>query len=536
MRLRTFLLIVIGIAAAFTLNLISRQVLEAMVSPGPLSQVHAELESDCMSCHLPFAKKYQNRACSDCHEAVGKDVAAGTGFHGRDNAARTGNCAACHIDHMGRKAKLVKFDPRRFDHRISDFPLNGAHRTLACNACHLPAKRYAAAPFACIACHAKDDVHRGRFGKSCGACHGEADWKQLRAFDHALTGYPLIGGHIKATCVQCHVGERYAGTSRQCLACHRQDDVHKGSRGTDCAACHSPVGWKLASFNHDRDTRFALQGGHRGVTCQKCHGQAMERTRPSVSCSACHGAKDPHRGRFGTDCAKCHNIQNWKTRTFDHDRLTRFALRGAHRKLNCNACHKGSVIGPRPPRACYDCHRAKDVHRGRLGRNCAACHSSNSWKSNIRFDHALTRFPLVGKHRSVACKSCHADRNFTAKGVTCAACHADNFHKGTLGKSPDCARCHREDGWSRWRFDHDRQTSFRLDGAHASLACKACHSKPVQNPAISASCISCHRGDDKHKGAFGPKCGDCHTTGTFKGAKVDSRIGFGPNPASEELR
>jgi hypothetical protein len=37
---------------------------------------------------------------------------------------------------------------------------------------------------------------------------------------------------------------------------------------------------------------------------------------------------------------------------------------------------------------------------------------------------------------------------------------------------------------------------------------------------MRSDCISCHRKDDRHLGAYGLQCDRCHTTWTFKGARV----------------
>ena len=207
----------------------------------------------------------------------------------------------------------------------------------------------------------------------------DAGWKVIRAFDHKVTGFPLVGAHQKTQCAACHVGGRFAGTPRQCVACHLKDDIHKGANGRDCATCHSPVSWKGARFDHDR-TRFPLVGRHKAVTCASCHGARKERPRPPMTCVACHRKDDVHRGANGPNCATCHSPLSWKAVTFDHDRGTRFPLRGAHRRVPCAACHIRPVASFKPPMTCVGCHQSKDVHRGALGRNCASCHSNDKWR------------------------------------------------------------------------------------------------------------------------------------------------------------
>jgi len=95
--------------------------------------------------------------------------------------------------------------------------------------------------------------------------------------------------------------------------------------------------------------------------------------------------------------------------------------------------------------------------------------------------------------------------------VACAGCHAD-VHAGQLAVkgATDCARCH--DAANPWkeklRFDHQKDSRYKLDGKHKPLACDKCH--PVVQVAkgvearryrpLPLECQGCH--DDHHKGAF----------------------------------
>jgi hypothetical protein len=71
-----------------------------------------------------------------------------------------------------------------------------------------------------------------------------------------------------------------------------------------------------------------------------------------------------------------------------------------------------------------------------------------------------------------------------------------------------------------WEFDHARETGFSLRGAHASLACEACHRKPPGAVKLKQDCLSCHEKDDVHLGQYGRQCDRCHSTFTWKGARV----------------
>lgn len=77
-----------------------------------------------------------------------------------------------------------------------------------------------------------------------------------------------------------------------------------------------------------------------------------------------------------------------KTRQFTHALdETGFALTGQHVKQDCLGCHTAPFPEPikasEQPRACVNCHKKDDVHRGRR-QNCASCHTTKNWTEIIR--------------------------------------------------------------------------------------------------------------------------------------------------------
>lgn len=68
-----------------------------------------------------------------------------------------------------------------------------------------------------------------------------AELKNDPAFDHAKTRFPLVGKHKRVACEQCHK-TTLKDTPKDCIACHKKDDVHRGRR-PNCAKCHTPVNW-----------------------------------------------------------------------------------------------------------------------------------------------------------------------------------------------------------------------------------------------------------------------------------------------------
>jgi hypothetical protein len=236
---------------------------------------------------------------------------------------------------------------------------------------------YQEAPSACVACHRKDDRHKGALGENCGSCHTERNWKES-GFDHARTAFPLLGGHARVKCESCHRDTDYKRTPKDCYGCHTKDDAHARQLGTRCESCHDAASWKKARFDHAR-TRFPLLGRHQLAACGKCHESKRYKDAKS-ECVACHARDDVHKRRLGTECATCHNARSWKSWDFDHAR-TRFRLDGAHAKLDCYACHRAPVEKRATlASGCASCHAGDDVHDGSYGRQCEKCHVTSSWK------------------------------------------------------------------------------------------------------------------------------------------------------------
>jgi hypothetical protein len=258
-------------------------------------------------------------------------------------------------------------------------------------------------------------------------------------------------------------------------------------------------------------------------------------------CGDCHA--DVHAGQLarradGGRCESCHDVAGFVPARFgieEHQR-TGFALAGAHLAVPCNACHRpvapqalaragvataasgGAAAGRPTPQlrfaatGCQDCHR--DPHRGEVERQlrkggCQECHSVDSWRA-LAFDHAQTSYPLSGAHQKAACGGCHKTKEagtprarigFAATPRACEACHADP-HRGQFaraGQAASCERCHTTDDTRPTRFDHRRDSSYPLDGAHARVACAGCHVEERKGAAVfvryrptPTACRDCH--------------------------------------------
>jgi hypothetical protein len=205
--------------------------------------------------------------------------------------------------------------------------------------------------------------------------------------------------------------------------------------------------------------------------------------------------------------------------SFDHDR-TGFPLRGRHRGLACESCHRpGEKKAGLAHGLCTDCHA--DVHRSQFaaradGGRCESCHHVDGFVPALftTADHAGTRFPLEGAHLAQPCVACHrpvADGRgetylaFTFEDRACTACHVDPHH-GQFARGPAakaCTVCHGTSAWLPVDFDHDRDSTYRLEGRHRSVPCVKCH-VPVTEDGVTFV---------RYK-PLDPACRTCHTVAT----------------------
>ena len=489
------------------------QVFEKLVMPGRVIQGHAEVESDCGSCHDADSDAARASLCTNCHEDIGTDRASSTGFHGRSPAARTTECITCHTDHEGRNADIVDMESGLFDHDYTDFVLTGPHSTPSCVACHRPGARWNEAPTDCASCHSKDDPHQGKLGSQCQNCHNESNWSEW-TFNHEATGYTLTGGHADTACGDCHQANAFENTPKGCNSCHAIDDIHRGANGRACQDCHSTSTWRTTGFDHLAETGFALEAGHGNLACDDCHTREDFKDQFPGGCVDCHRTDDDHQGRNGDKCDTCHGTTEWEENSFDHAD-TGFHLVEAHSNLNCSACHKAERVAD-VGSTCTDCHALDDVHDEQMPGQCSACHTQTAWHTSVAFDHDLSSFPLTGLHATVACGACHSDNRFQDADTECVSCHRDEDpHEGSLGD--DCGGCHTTNEWTSTMFDHGKHTGFDLTGGHSGLVCTDCHTdESAAKSDVPSTCGGCHASDDAHDGEFGTDCGQCHNPFSFR--------------------
>lgn len=256
----------------------------------PLRGKHHDIE--CKTCHKTQVFRGTPMSCFACHQKDDKHK----GSLGE-------KCGDCHGERDWKE--------NRFDHGKTRFALLGKHRDVRCDDCHKE-RKYKNTPVACLACHKKDDVHKGQLGEKCEQCHSAQDWTRT-TFNHGRTRFPLLGGHMLVECKKCHTTAQYKDAKTECLACHEKEDVHKRRLGVQCETCHNARSWALWDYNHNTRTRFRLEGGHRGLDCYSCHKKPVAgKAVLSMACVSCHDKDDVHEGEFGRQCDKCHGVDSFK--------------------------------------------------------------------------------------------------------------------------------------------------------------------------------------------------------------------------------
>lgn len=250
----------------------------------------------CTSCHAGERWKDFPSTCLDCHRQQDKHK----GTYGS-------KCDSCHSTQTWAKVG--------FDHdKDTKFPLLAKHISTPCGACHKKDPKLEKLGMACLSCHQKDDVHKGRLGKQCQSCHNESGWKLGVLFNHDKDSkFPLFGKHASIKCNECHQKKDWGDVARSCIGCHSKKDVHEGRLGAKCEVCHGAKDWKTWSYDHARRARYPLTGKHASAKCQDCHVKPhVEKVVTARDCNSCHIKDDKHHGAFGLDCGRCHTTSAFK--------------------------------------------------------------------------------------------------------------------------------------------------------------------------------------------------------------------------------
>ena len=370
-----------------------------LFSPGPLTLGHQDFNNSCFKCHMPLVSV--SSSCLSCHKETQANIKNKTGMHGNMEGESVKKCLQCHTDHESAQRLIIR-DARTEGQFKQDIISIREKNSLMISD--------------------EMNVVRSEYPNLWEKISSELSWENRfkiiqSDFDHKLTGYPLIGGHAKVKCQDCHKNIKDFKTSVKeglmpsfsmekvvhkdfCLSCHKKDDEgkggHKGEYGKSCSSCHaltgSEKGWKALLpkiKNHHNDPKHELQGRHKKIACQKCHSKIPFSKKPEEStCFYCHEKLDKkyHEQSLGKKCEDCHTPVSFHKSTFDHQK-SKFPLKLAHKKVKCQNCHAQWDSARLRPKifksmvniTCFDCHARDDIHRGSFQKDCGKCHRESYW-------------------------------------------------------------------------------------------------------------------------------------------------------------
>jgi thioredoxin reductase (NADPH) len=207
----------------------------SLLSPAPISEIHAELELECRACHTPF--QGASLGCESCHGAM-----ADSNAHHSEGVG----CADCHSEHRGIEHSLL------------------AEAREDCSTCH------AHPSIAEVPAHAVGGTMT-RFVDPASSQRAEAE--AFTTFSHAM-----------------HFEEAEITDDPGCRTCHFVGETAEATRGGEqlvrwsgCSECHDD--WQAAGFEKARGrgmvtlelerferVAFSHSDEHLEAGCEDCHG------------------------------------------------------------------------------------------------------------------------------------------------------------------------------------------------------------------------------------------------------------------------
>jgi hypothetical protein len=269
-------------------------------------------QTACATCHVNNVYKGTARDCAGCHRPLYDRTT--TPSHAAAGFPTT--CDNCH------RATDTSWRGISFSH--SSFSLVGRHAQTACTSCHVNSV-YRGTARDCVGCHrplydrtSTPNHAAAGFPTTCDSCHRATDtsWRGI-SFNHS--SFSLVGRHAQVACTSCHVNNRYRGTARDCVGCHRPlydrtSAPNHAAAGfpTTCESCHraTDTSWRQGTFNH----RFRITSGPHRQSCTTCHQSSS--SFQTFTCLVCHEHSrdrmdNKHRERSGyrydsLACYSCH--------------------------------------------------------------------------------------------------------------------------------------------------------------------------------------------------------------------------------------
>jgi hypothetical protein len=213
-----------------------------------------------------------------------------------------------------------------FDHLTTGFELQGAHRDLSCEYCHMNGV-FKGTPRTCQGCHTpgsrisatRKPVRHIASAEDCSLCHALYNFAPFVRVDHTA---------VRGSCYSCHNGVVAEGKTPD----HIPAD-------NNCDACHTTI-----AFNPQRMDHTAMSMAVK-TACRGCHSgiRAAAVPRSHVATAA--------------ECGDCHNTLSWSPARFDHP-----AVVGP-----CQGCHNGATA------------MGKVANHVATALDCSSCHRYPHW-------------------------------------------------------------------------------------------------------------------------------------------------------------
>ena len=271
-----------------------------------------------------------------------------------------------------------------FDHLPTGFELDGVHRDLPCESCHLNAV-FKGTPRNCGVCHItgstfnatpKTEAHI-QSTNNCAACHDTGSFRPYVHFDHA---------EVLGTCASCHNGSIAQG----------EGPTHP-STSQACQACHTVMSWNPPRTVDHTQIPLAVAG-----FCIICHNGVQASGKPSNHVPT------------NLECGDCHLTSNWLGASFDHTGITK----------NCASCHNGLRAVGKPGSHMPTTTLCENCHTTGIGTK------TPSW------------IPSGFDHTQMAVSTCQTCHNGDVKISTGFVPGQPTNHVPPIPSAIDCGVCH----------------------------------------------------------------------------------------------
>ena len=427
-----------------------------------------------------------------------------------------------------------------FDHLTTGFELDGVHRDLPCESCHVNAVFYGT-PRDCGSCHTTGSQFNATpktathipSTNNCAACHNTISFRPDFHFDHA---------EVLGNCVSCHNGTVAQGegpnhpqTSQNCAACHTvmsweptktvdhlqiplavsgycivcHNGVVAGGKpaghlvtNLECGACHTTSSWLGADFDHS------------GITsgCYSCHngtkavGKVASHMPTSNVCEKCHttgiGTRTPawapslfdHTQMSVTTCQTCHNGKVQISTGYVAGQPTNH-VPPIPSLIDCGVCHGNTPLAETWTKLAVN---IAQLHAGLSVNNCLMCHAGQTF-AGVPAPYSPMSTSGVSPTHAARLAPPHIP---VLSNADCSGCHAAAYQSGGFGPATAMNAARHAYVSSNCVSCHETGSSFYTGSGTPLQLRPADHLSSTDATMVSGNCSQCHSTTDWNSSAF----------------------------------